>query len=323
MQTIQMEVSKAFGMPTAPQGLTVMGLASPMPETPQKNPSYKHRREIVRDVRSFFISGETTLMIFGYTGCGKSTTVEQYHAATNLPLLSVTANPDMMKSDLIGKYVMTASGMEWRDGPILKAARNGWSIMIDEYNLLDPAVGVGLNSWLEGRGEFIEEIDEMVRPQPGFRMFITSNPADVSKGNLGRNTQDASNDDRGWFLWVNYPKPEEEIVLVEGVLQSVQDDSIRNLMATNMVGVANKIRLCYTSDKGEQKLGVTMSTRTLLRWATMTMMYANGNGQISPVHYALERSLTFRPSIEQHEREAIHEMVHQVFGEPYKPSAEF
>jgi hypothetical protein len=55
----------------------------------------------------------------------------------------------------------------------------------------------------------------------------------------------------------------------------------------------------------------------------MTMMYANGNGQISPVHYALERSLTFRPSIEQHEREAIHEMVHQVFGEPYKPSAEF
>lgn len=323
MQQVEFPVGKAFGFAGVPPTLTATGFAKPGEFTPKLDPEYTFRRELVRDIRAFMMSGDTTIQLIGYTGTGKSTSVEQYHAALNLPLLSVTANPDMLKSDLIGKYIMTKNGMEWRDGPILKAARNGWSILIDEYNLLAPEVGAGLNSWMEGRGEFIEEIGEKVEPQPGFRMFLTANPADISKGLLGRNAQDASNDDRSWFIWVEYASPEDEIPVVAKALASFQDENTRQEMAKRMVELANKIRLCYMSDKGEQHLSVTMSTRTLKRWAKMTGQFANGNGQVSPIHYALERALTFRPSIESHEREAIHEMVHQVFGVEYKPSRQF
>lgn len=314
---IKEKVSKLFGL-AAPDNYMVLALPTPVAETPLRNPDYVFRRDLIRDIRAFFLSGETMMQLYGYSGAGKSSVVEQYHAATNLPLLTITAHPDMLKSDLIGKFIMTSSGMEWRDGPLVKAARHGWSVLIDEFNLLDPAVGTSLNGWLEGRGEFIEEIGEMVRPKEGFRVFAASNPADVSKGHLGRNNQDASNDDRAWFAWVDYPTKEEEMPLVEKALSGM-DDSSRKVFASNMVDVANKIRLCYTSN-GEQELSVTMSTRTLLRWAKMTLQFA---GAPSAVHYALERALTFRPSIEQHEREAIHEIVHQVFGQPYQASRTF
>jgi len=61
-------------------------------------------------------------------------------------------------------------------------------------------------------------------------------------------------------------------------------------------------------------LEVTLSTRTLIRWAELTMAFQPLSKQgISPVMYALDRALGFRAS--QTSRVALSEMAQRIFSD--------
>lgn len=64
-------------------------------------------------------------------------------------------------------------------------------------------------------------------------------------------------------------------------------------LRTRMVEVTNAIRALFMGgdDPGSAQLTVTMSTRTLLRWANLVTINRQAP---NPVAYALERALLFR-----------------------------
>jgi len=204
--------------------------------------------------------------------------------------------------------------MRFHYGPLVKAAIEGLSILIDEYNVLDPGVATGLNALIEGGILYIPETDEVIRPAEGFRVFAATNPNDVGAGYMGRNTQDAANDDRFWIISMGYPKPEEETPLIAKVLMDSGDEgmsepSIATMFAEKMVDVANRVRKQYCGDSDESgALDITLSTRSLKRWAALAMMF-NVDDQW---RYSLERAVTNRASKET--AKAIHDIVDAVFG---------
>lgn len=81
-----------------------------------------------------------------------------------------------------------------------------------------------------------------------------------------------------------------------------------------MVKVAGDIRRLFIGGTdGGAELSITMSTRTLVRWAKLTLAF---KGAPNAVEYALVRSLTARAELEQ--REAIHRIAADVFGDHWE-----
>jgi len=296
------------------KAFTVEGNAQPGIFTPAIDPDYIFRVDLLRDFFGFWVSDERAMLIIGHSGCGKTSVVEQWHARLNLPLLTVVAHPRMEIADLVGHFVPTASdGMQFHYGPVARAAREGLSVLIDEYFVLDPGVATGLNALLQGGMLYIPETGEVIRPAEGFRVFAATNPADIGAGYFGRNTQDAANQDRFYTIRVGYPLPEEEMPLVKKVLmqpEGIDDESVAEMFAERMVDVANRVRKLYCGESDDAAaIDITLSTRSLKRWAALFMMFQSVE---RPEHYALERAVTNRANPAT--AKAIHDVVDMVFG---------
>src|SRR5574342_753897 len=70
-------------------------------------------------------SARMPVMLKGPTGCGKSRFVEYMAWKLKKPLITVACNEDMTASDLVGRFLLDASGTKWHDGPLTVAARIG------------------------------------------------------------------------------------------------------------------------------------------------------------------------------------------------------
>lgn len=88
------------------------------------------------------------VLLRGEPGTGKTALVEA--ALENLQVLECDASTEA--SDFIGSYVPTgAETFEWRNGPLLEAAINGWPFLADEIAMCDPRVLPVLYSSMDGR----------------------------------------------------------------------------------------------------------------------------------------------------------------------------
>jgi cobaltochelatase CobS len=75
-----------------------------------------------------------------------------------------------------------------------------------------------------------------------------------------------------------------------------------------MIRVANEIRRLFMGESHDASaIEITMSTRSLLRWAHLLVAYKG-----APIGYSLDRALTFRAQPET--REAILQIVQRHFG---------
>jgi cobaltochelatase CobS len=105
---------------------------------------------------------------------------------------------------------------------------------------------------------------------------------------------------------VDYPEPAEEEAVVAGAAPGLPAEIVRK-----MVEVAGEVRRLFRGE-GEDRAAVevTFSTRTLVRWAYLTVQF---RGAPQPLHHALKRALTHRAEPET--AEAIHGIVQRLCGE--------
>lgn len=292
----------------------IQPLDAPTVFTPKIKPQFKFRKEHVIEIVGFWVLGETAMMLRGPSGCGKTALVEQFHAAMNYPLLQPQTHARTEAPDLNGQIVPTADGFKYVHGHLINAALNGVSVFLDEYNVMDSAVTTSLNPILEGGKIDIPETGESILAKDGFRVFAACNPNDRGLGFFGRNEEDASNKERFWVVEFDYPSPEQEVPVVADILKSVLEDDVANAYAAKMVELANRVRGQYMGNSGAaDALEVTMSTRTLLRWAKGLTVFGGNGGAPNPVQFTLARALT--NNAPQESRQAIQEMVADIFGE--------
>ncbi|RPI07721.1 MAG: AAA family ATPase [Zetaproteobacteria bacterium] len=304
------DVAKTFGVQTKP-GLEVIGFDNEDdPLVPVRKP-YVFRNALLRDILAYLHRADGDgMLLTGPTGSGKTSLVNQVASRLNWPVQSVTCHGRMELHALVGQFVLVQGETKFVHGPLAVAARDGHMLILNESDLMDPAELAGLNDSIEGQPLVIPENGgEVIRPHPMFRVFATGNSSGGGDGSglyQGVLRQNLAFMDRFRVIHVGYPEPEVE---KEVVAQAVP--SLNAAIIDKMLAVAGEIRRLFMGDgKGDEpELTLTMSTRTLVRWATLSLTF---KGAPNVFEYALTQSLTARAEPEQ--REAIHRIAAGVFG---------
>jgi cobaltochelatase CobS len=305
-------VRTTFGLMEAPEHAEIPGLEPGLTGVPPCDATYVFDAERMRQLTMFWVGGFKALLIEGDPAAGKTSLIEQWHARLNVPLYKVPCSPTTESYRLIGQLLPTEDGrLQWKDGPVVTACREGTSVLLDEYNTLDPGEATALNMLLEGYSWTIPETGETIRPHPRTRFFATQNAVDSRASVAGRNVQDVANDDRFSYMEVDYLKPElEEALVLRHLLAGRVDKAVAEPIAKVCVLVANKVREAFRNDAaGVDK---PLSTRAVLRWAKYTVMYQGvmkAQGR-SGLHFAIRQALRMSPVMAR----AVGEIVTLVAG---------
>jgi cobaltochelatase CobS len=155
---------------------------------------------------------------------------------------------------------------------------------------------------------------ELIVPHPMFRFTATANTnggGDETGLYQGTQRQNIAWLDRFMLCELSYPKSEVEKSLLAKLFPVLPEE-----LCAKLVDFAGEVRAQFMGDKEGQGLSgaieVTLSTRTLLRWAELTVRFQPlAREGIPPVPYALDRALAYRACRET--RAMLHELAQRIF----------
>ena len=305
-------------------GRLIQGYAQPSAYTPAVNPDYLFH-ESSRDIVVWLMNPADPLYVFGPTGCGKTSCIKQLAARLNYPVFEVTGHGRLEFADLLGHLAVKDDNMVFEYGPLALAMRHGAILLLNEIDLASPEVAAGLNSVLDGSPLCIAENGgELVTPHPMFRFIATANTnggGDDTGLYQGTQRQNLAWLDRFTLCEMGYPAPDVEKALLARRFPALPEEITHKL-----VDFAGEVRKLFMGEGDNHDLAgtieVTLSTRTLLRWAELTARFQPLAHQgIQPVTYALDRALGFRASRET--RAMLHELAQRIFPRQENMSASY
>ncbi len=265
-----------------------------------------------------FDTGE--VFSYGPTGCGKSSLIRQLAARLNYPVFEITGHERLEISDLIGHLTVQNGNMEFEEGPLTMAMRIGGIFLFNELDLCSPVTLAGLNTILDGSPLCIPEKNgELIYPAETFRFVATANTNGSSDDTglyQGTLRQNLAFLDRFMLVEASYPQATIEENILTNLFPSLHTEIIKK-----MVEYANEVRKLFMGELSSNPLDamtanaceVTLSTRTLIRWADLAIRFQPlANQGIQPISYALDRALAFRASKES--RAMLHELAQRIFA---------
>jgi len=134
------------------------------------------RRNLQTLARSMVMN--SAILLEGPTSVGKTALVEHLALRSGHRFIRINNHQHTDVDEYIGSYVTNESGkLEFKEGILVEALRNGYFVVLDELNLAPSEVLEALNRLLDDNHElFIPETNETVKPHPHFRLFATQNP---------------------------------------------------------------------------------------------------------------------------------------------------
>lgn len=113
--------------------------------------------------------------VYGPTGNGKSTMVEQICAKYKRSLIRINLNAMSDEEQLIGSKTLRDGNVEIVEGPVLLAMRTGSLLLLDEIDAGSANTLLCLQPILEGKGYFFKLKNEVIYPAEGFNVIATAN----------------------------------------------------------------------------------------------------------------------------------------------------
>ena len=153
------------------------------------------------------------VLLIGDAGIGKNALVYYINYLRNLPTIRFGFNQDTCSEDLIGSFYALPNGFRWTDGPLLQAAKEGYSFVADEMNLASPDVLKRFINLLQNRVLSINEKDgtELTAHQR-FHFIATQNP---SRGFEGRKSLPKQLSRLFTHIYLDSYPIEEEILIMQ------------------------------------------------------------------------------------------------------------
>lgn len=192
------------------------------------------------------------VLISGHTGTGKTYPAEQCAAYTGRKFIHLPIDMDTAEDTLIGSIELIekngTSVTTFREGPIIRAMREGAVVLLDELDCGIPAKLMCLQSILDGKSYFIKHTQERVFPARGFNVVATANTkgaGDDTGQYVGTNVQNLAFLERFPVNYdQDYPEPEieKEILTKVGKTLSIEP---KDVWLNLLVLWANKTRTSY------------------------------------------------------------------------------
>ena len=245
----------------------------------EKQPYYRAVADEV-DLYESAYSVRMPMMLKGPTGCGKTRFVEYMAWKLGRPLITVACNEDMTASDLVGRFLLDASGTRWQDGPLAIAARLGAICYLDEVVEARQDTTVVIHPLTDARRVLpLEKKGELVQAHPDFQLVISYNPGYQSlMKDLKQSTKQ-----RFGALDFNYPSHGIEAEIV------VHETKVSQDVANKLVSIAERAR----NLKGHG-LDEGISTRMLIYAGSLI---ARGVNPLSACQMTLVRPITDDPDM--------------------------
>ena len=234
------------------------------------------------------------VMLKGPTGCGKSRFVEYMAWRLGKPLITVACNEDMTAADLVGRYLLDATGTRWLDGPLTTAARLGAICYLDEIVEARKDVTVVIHPLADHRRTLpLERTGELLAAPPEFMLVVSYNPGyqNFLKG-LKPSTRQ-----RFVALRFGFPDEAREIRILQ------RETGCDALLARRLVALGNAIRRLDGVDLEE-----VASTRLLVYAA---LLIRGGLPVLAACRAALVEALSDDAEVTA----GLEELVRTVLGE--------
>lgn len=250
------------------------------------------------------LDNRMNVWLYGGTGSGKSSLLEQVCAIGNLPVLYQSFHEDIKPDSLFGGKELVDGNTVWQDGPITKAYREGLCLLLDEIDGTPPEVLFCLFAVLDRKPLVLaDNACEVVMPHPNFRVVATGNTlgrGDDSGSYSGTNVLNRAFLNR-FRVWYNVEYPSEliykKIIMKEGVTEPV-------------AAVVARLAMEINSGANSGVLTETFSLRDA-REVSKAAEILDGD-----IHKALKLTILNRVSVV--EQGAINEMYQRLVKNPLK-----
>ncbi len=94
-----------------------------------------------------------------------------------MPLVTISCHEDLTATDLVGRYLLSAEGTEWVDGPLTRAVKHGGICYLDEVVEARKDTIVVIHSLTDHRRLLpIEKRGELLPAHPDFLLVVSYNP---------------------------------------------------------------------------------------------------------------------------------------------------
>ena len=197
------------------------------------------------------------VLLKGPTGTGKTRFVEYMswyiseRRKKSVPLVTVACHEDLTASDLVGRYLIDASGTKWIDGPLTRAVKSGGICYLDEVVEARKDTTVIIHPLTDHRRILtIDKLGEVYEADNDFLMVVSYNPGYQNA------LKDLKQSTRQRFVAIefDFPSPELESKIIQsesGVDQKISDslaalgEKIRNLTDHGLTEAASTRVLIY------------------------------------------------------------------------------
>jgi nitric oxide reductase NorQ protein len=171
--------------------------------------------------------GATALLLEGAHGGGKSDLAAFIAMMLGRELEIITFDGQVDVGDLMGRWVLQQGEMVWRDGKIPRAMKSGAILRVDEINAAPAEINIVFNDIADGKPYYSREADELIVPDPGFRLIGTMNPHLEYAGTHALN---AATLDRFTRVEVRYPSKAMERTRLRLNFPSIRDEDLDVLL---------------------------------------------------------------------------------------------
>lgn len=267
------------------------------PHVPAIDPNYQFQPDQLLKVLLAIVTNQRA-WLYGDTGCGKTTVIEQAAARMNYPVIRVNFDSEVTRMDLIGAKDIVVSGghpvTEFTEGVLPSAMQQPCLFLADELDFIRADVAYVFQRALEGNGLTIpEDGGRIVHPHPGFRIIATANTqgqGDESGRYQGAKPQSAAFLDR-FTIWIGceYMTADQVKELISRKFPSIDSKIVQQL--------SGYAREHWTAFKNGQVL-TALSPRGLLSCAMTYTVFSGLMDEKKALLKAMEATFLHRASVE-------------------------
>jgi len=220
------------------------------------------------------------ILLKGPTGTGKTRFVEYMSwkinnnakKAKDIPLVTVACHEDLTASDLVGRYLLDASGTKWIDGPLTRAVKSGGICYLDEVVEARKDTTVIIHPLTDHRRTLnIDKLGQVIQADDGFLLVVSYNPGYQNA------VKDLKHSTRQRFVAIEFDFPDEEretkIIshesgAEEGISNqlAVLGQKIRNLREHGLEEGASTRLLIYAARLIKQGISPKRACQVALTW---------------------------------------------------------